>query len=215
MTQKVTSGPKIRSMITLSDYFKNYLEGMVLAFKPKNLPFTLGISILSSVCGTLLTLFVFPGLFSLDPTVNAAYSGVAVFLTVSTVMNIVIGYLHQKNNYIAEITGTWKLWLQMFGKEIDRKERISAIIAMTIGLLLGCFFSHPFMVLLALAMWFLAVAGEKGQIMILVAALQNSLRQKYHWEHKIDFRIVRRNLAAMAVGMFVTALILGIGGLFA
>ena len=214
MTQKVTSGPKIRSMITLSDYFKNYLEGMVLAFKPKNLPFTLGISILSSVCGTLLTLFVFPGLFSLDPTVNAAYSGVAVFLTVSTVMNIVIGYLHQKKNYIAEITGTWKLWLQMFGKEIDRKERISAIIAMTIGLLLGCFFSHPFMVLLALAMWFLAVAGEKGQIMILVAALQNSLRQKYHWEHKIDFRIVRRNLAAMAVGMFVTALILGIGGLF-
>ena len=61
-----------RQGLTLSGYIKNWLKGMVFAFKPKNLPFTLGVTVLSAVVGTLLTVFVFPGLFSLTSTFSSA-----------------------------------------------------------------------------------------------------------------------------------------------
>lgn len=116
MQQQSLSAPAQQG-ITLSGYIKNWLKGMFFAFKPKNLPFTLGITVLSAVVGTLLTVFVFPGLFSLNPTVNAAYGGLAVSLTVTTIMNIVIGFLQKKGGYFSEIASVGKLWFEMFGKK--------------------------------------------------------------------------------------------------
>lgn len=213
MQQQSLSAPA-RQGLTLSGYIKNWLKGMVFAFKPKNLPFTLGITVLSAVAGTLLTLFVFPGLFSLNPTVNAAYGGLAVSLTVSTVMSIIIGFLQKKSRYFSEIASVGKLWFQMFGKKISLKERIYAIVLSVCGLVLGCFFSHPFMLLLAVSLWFFAIAGEQGQALMPIAALQNSFNGKFRPEYKRNSQATRRDLAALAVGMFVTALIFGIGGLF-
>lgn len=203
-----------RQGLTLSGYIKNWLKGMVFAFKPKNLPFTLGVTVLSAVVGTLLTVFVFPGLFSLNPTVNAAYGGLAVSLTVTTVMNIIIGFLQKKSRYFSEIASVGKLWFQMFGKKINLKERIYAIVLTVCGLAVGWLFSHPFMLLLAVSLWFFAVAGEQGQVLMPIAALQNSFNGKFRPEYKRDPQATRRDLAALAVGMFVTALIFGIGGLF-
>lgn len=80
MQQQPLSAPAQQQGITLGGYIKNRLKGMIFAFKPKNIPFTLGITILSAVAGILLTLFVFPGLFSRNTTVNAAYGGLAVSL---------------------------------------------------------------------------------------------------------------------------------------
>ena len=210
--QSLSSAPQLE--ITFGTYMKNWLKGMVFAFKPKNLPFTLGITVLSAVVGTLLTVFVFPGLFSLNPTVNAAYGGLAVSLTVSTVMSIIIGFLQKKSRYFSEIASVGKLWFQMFGKKISLKERIYAIVLSVCGLVLGCFFSHPLMLLLAVSLWFFAVAGEQGQILSFAEALQNSFNGKFRPEYKRDPQATRRDLAALAVGMFVTALIFGIGGLF-
>ena len=141
-------------------------KGMGFAFKPKNLPFTLGITVLSAVAGTLLTLFVFPGLFSRNTTVNAAYGGLAVSLQVTTAMNIVIGFLQKKKGFFAEIASVGRMWFEMFGKKISRKERIYAVVLSVCGLVLGCFFSHPFMLLLAVSLWFFAIAGEQGQMCI-------------------------------------------------
>ena len=203
-----------RQGLTLSGYIKNWLKGMVFAFKPKNLPFTLGVTVLSAVVGTLLTVFVFPGLFSLNTTVNAAYGGLAVSLTVTTVMNIIIGFLQKKSRYFSEIASVGKLWFQMFGKKINLKERIYAIVLTVCGLAVGWLFSHPFMLLLAVSLWFFAVAGEQGQVLMPIAALQNSFNGKFRPEYKRDPQATRRDLAALAVGMFVTALIFGIGGLF-
>lgn len=210
--QSLSSAPQLE--ITFGTYMKNWLKGMVFAFKPKNLPFTLGITVLSAVVGTLLTVFVFPGLFSINPTVNAAYGGLAVSLTVTTVMNIVIGFLQKKKGYFAEIASVGKLWIGIFGKKICLKERIYAIVLTVLGLISGCFFSHPFMLLLAVSLWFFAVAGEQGQILSFAEALQNSFNGKFRPEYKRDPQATRRDLAALAVGMFVTALIFGIGGLF-
>ena len=95
--QSLSSAPQLE--IAFGTYMKNWLKGMVFAFKPKNLPFTLGITVLSAVAGTLLTVFVFPGLFSRNTTVNAAYGGLAVSLTVSTVMSIIIGFLQKKKGF--------------------------------------------------------------------------------------------------------------------
>ena len=210
--QSLSSAPQLE--ITFGTYMKNWLKGMVFAFKPKNLPFTLGITVLSAVVGTLLTVFVFPGLFSLNPTVNAAYGGLAVSLTVSTVMSIIIGFLQKKSRYFSEIASVGKLWIGIFGKKICLKERIYAIVLTVLGLISGCFFSHPFMLLLAVSLWFFAIAGEQGQILSFAEALQNSFNGKFRPEYKRDPQATRRDLAALAVGMFVTALIFGIGGLF-
>ena len=210
--QSLSSAPQLE--ITFGTYMKNWLKGMVFAFKPKNLPFTLGITVLSAVAGTLLTVFVFPGLFSRNTTVNAAYGGLAVSLTVTTAMNIVIGFLQKKKGFFAEIASVGRLWFQMFAKKISRKERIYAIVLSVCGLVLGCFFSHPFMLLLAVSLWFFAIAGEQGQALMPIAALQNSFNGKFRPEYKRDPQGTRRDLAALAVGMFVTALIFGIGGLF-
>lgn len=211
MQQQSLSAPA-RQGLTLSGYIKNWLKGMVFAFKPKNLPFTLGITVLSAVAGTLLTLFVFPGLFSLNPTVNAAYGGLAVSLTVSTVMSIIIGFLQKKGGYFSEIASIGKLWFQMFGKKISLKERIYAIVLSVCGLVLGCFFSHPFMLLLAVSLWFFAIAGEQGQALMPIAALQNSFNGKFRPEYKRNSQATRRDLAALAVGMFVTAAVFTIIG---
>ena len=211
MQQQSLSAPA-RQGLTLSGYIKNWLKGMVFAFKPKNLPFTLGITVLSAVAGTLLTLFVFPGLFSLNPTVNAAYGGLAVSLTVSTVMSIIIGFLQKKGGYFAEIASVGKLWFQMFGKKISLKERIYAIVLSVCGLVLGCFFSHPFMLLLAVSLWFFAIAGEQGQALMPIAALQNSFNGFFRPEYIRCPRATRRDLAALAVGMFVTAAVFTIIG---
>lgn len=214
MQQQSLSVPAQQQGITLSGYIKNWLKGMIFAFKPKNLPFTLGITVLSAVVGTLLTVFVFPGLFSRSTTVNAAYGGLAVSLTVTTAMNIVIGFLQKKGGYFSEITSVGKLWFQMFGKKISLKERIYAIVLTVCGLAVGWLFSHPFMLLLAVSLWFFAIAGEQGQVLMPIAALQNSFNGKFRPEYKRDPQATRRDLAALAVGMFVTALIFGIGGLF-
>ena len=211
MQQQSLSAPA-RQGLTLSGYIKNWLKGMVFAFKPKNLPFTLGITVLSAVAGTLLTLFVFPGLFSLNPTVNAAYGGLAVSLTVSTVMSIIIGFLQKKSRYFSEIASVGKLWFQMFGKKISLKERIYAIVLSVCGLVLGCFFSHPFMLLLAVSLWFFAIAGEQGQALMPIAALQNSFNGFFRPEYIRCPRATRRDLAALAVGMFVTAAVFTIIG---
>ena len=211
MQQQSLSAPA-RQGLTLSGYIKNWLKGMVFAFKPKNLPFTLGITVLSAVAGTLLTLFVFPGLFSLNPTVNAAYGGLAVSLTVSTVMSIIIGFLQKKSRYFSEIASVGKLWFQMFGKKISLKERIYAIVLSVCGLVLGCFFSHPFMLLLAVSLWFFAIAGEQGQVLMPIAALQNSFNGFFRPEYICCPRATRRDLAALAVGMFVTAAVFTIIG---
>ena len=211
MQQQSLSAPA-RQGLTLSGYIKNWLKGMDFAFKPKNLPFTLGITVLSAVAGTLLTLFVFPGLFSLNPTVNAAYGGLAVSLTVSTVMSIIIGFLQKKSRYFSEIASVGKLWFQMFGKKISLKERIYAIVLSVCGLVLGCFFSHPFMLLLAVSLWFFAVAGEQGQALMPIAALQNSFNGLIRPEYIRRPEATRRDLAALAVGMFVTAAVFTIIG---
>lgn len=211
MQQQSLSAPA-RQGLTLSGYIKNWLKGMVFAFKPKNLPFTLGITVLSAVVGTLLTVFVFPGLFSLNPTVNAAYGGLAVSLTVTTIMNIVIGFLQKKGGYFSEIASVGKLWFQMFGKKISRKERIYAIVLSVCGLVLGCFFSHPFMLLLAVSLWFFAIAGEQGQVLMPIAALQNSFNRLIRPEYIRRPEATRRDLAALAVGMFVTAAVFTIIG---
>lgn len=211
MQQQSLSAPA-RQGLTLSGYIKNWLKGMDFAFKPKNLPFTLGITVLSAVAGTLLTLFVFPGLFSLNPTVNAAYGGLAVSLTVSTVMSIIIGFLQKKSRYFSEIASVGKLWFQMFGKKISRKERIYAIVLSVCGLVLGCFFSHPFMLLLAVSLWFFAIAGEQGQVLMPIAALQNSFNRLIRPEYIRRPEATRRDLAALAVGMFVTAAVFTIIG---
>lgn len=205
MAQQSISTPAIQQGITLSGYIKNWLKGMISAFKPKNLPFTLGITVISAVAGTLLTVFVFPGLFSLNPTVNAAYGGLAVSLTVTTVMNIVIGFLQKKSGYFAEIASVGRLWFEMFGKKISLKERIYAIVLSVLGLVLGCFFSHPFMLLLSVSMWFFAIAGEQGQVLMPIAALQNSFNGFFRPEYIRRPEATRRDLAALAVGMFVTA----------
>ena len=205
MAQQSISTPAIQQGITLSGYIKNWLKGMISAFKPKNLPFTLGITVISAVAGTLLTVFVFPGLFSLNPTVNAAYGGLAVSLTVTTVMNIVIGFLQKKSGYFAEIASVGWLWFEMFGKKISLKERIYAIVLSVLGLVLGCFFSHPFMLLLSVSMWFFAIAGEQGQVLMPIAALQNSFNGFFRPEYIRRPEATRRDLAALAVGMFVTA----------
>lgn len=211
MQQQSLSAPAQQG-ITLSGYIKNWLKGMFFAFKPKNLPFTLGITVLSAVVGTLLTVFVFPGLFSLNPTVNAAYGGLAVSLTVTTIMNIVIGFLQKKGGYFSEIASVGKLWFQMFGKKISLKERIYAIVLSVCGLVLGCFFSHPFMLLLAVSLWFFAIAGEQGQALMPIAALQNSFNGKFRPEYKRNSQATRRDLAALAVGMFVTSAVFTIIG---
>lgn len=211
MQQQSLSAPA-RQGLTLSGYIKNWLKGMVFAFKPKNLPFTLGITVLSAVAGTLLTLFVFPGLFSLNPTVNAAYGGLAVSLTVSTVMSIIIGFQQKKSRYFSEIASVGKLWFQMFGKKISLKERIYAIVLSVCGLVLGCFFSHPFMLLLAVSLWFFAIAGEQGQALMPIAALQNSFNGLIRPEYIRRPEATRRDLAALAVGMFVTAAVFTIIG---
>lgn len=211
MQQQSLSAPA-RQGLTLSGYIKNWLKGMVFAFKPKNLPFTLGITVLSAVVGTLLTVFVFPGLFSLNPTVNAAYGGLAVSLTVTTIMNIVIGFLQKKGGYFSEIASVGKLWFQMFGKKISRKERIYAIVLSVCGLVLGCFFSHPFMLLLAVSLWFFAIAGEQGQVLMPIAALQNSFNRLIRPEYIRRPEATRRDLAALAVGMLVTAAVFTIIG---
>ena len=211
MQQQSLSAPA-RQGLTLSGYIKNWLKGMVFAFKPKNLPFTLGITVLSAVAGTLLTLFVFPGLFSLNPTVNAAYGGLAVSLTVTTAMNIVIGFLQKKKGFFAEIASVGRLWFEMFGKKISRKERIYAVVLSVCGLVLGCFFSHPFMLLLAVSLWFFAIAGEQGQALMPIAALQNSFNGLIRPEYIRRPEATRRDLAALAVGMFVTAAVFTIIG---
>lgn len=208
--QSLSSAPQLE--ITFGTYMKNWLKGMVFAFKPKNLPFTLGITVLSAVVGTLLTLFVFPGLFSRNTTVNAAYGGLAVSLTVSTVMSIIIGFLQKKSRYFSEIASVGKLWFQMFGKKISRKERIYAVVLSVCGLVLGCFFSHPFMLLLAVSLWFFAIAGEQGQVLMPIAALQNSFNGFFRPEYIRCPRATRRDLAALAVGMFVTAAVFTIIG---
>ena len=201
-----------RQGLTLSGYIKNWLKGMVFAFKPKNLPFTLGVTVLSAVVGTLLTVFVFPGLFSRNTTVNAAYGGLAVSLTVTTAMNIVIGFLQKKKGFFAEIASVGRLWFEMFGKKISRKERIYAVVLSVCGLVLGCFFSHPFMLLLAVSLWFFAIAGEQGQAQMPIAALQNSFNGLIRPEYIRRPEATRRDLAALAVGMFVTSAVFTIIG---
>ena len=208
--QSLSSAPQLE--ITFGTYMKNWLKGMVFSFKPKNLPFTLGITVLSAVVGTLLTLFVFPGLFSRNTTVNAAYGGLAVSLTVTTAMNIVIGFLQKKKGFFAEIASVGRLWFEMFGKKISRKERIYAVVLSVCGLVLGCFFSHPFMLLLAVSLWFFAIAGEQGQALMPIAALQNSFNGFFRPEYIRCPRATRRDLAALAVGMFVTAAVFTIIG---
>ena len=208
--QSLSSAPQLE--ITFGTYMKNWLKGMVFAFKPKNLPFTLGITVLSAVAGTLLTLFVFPGLFSRNTTVNAAYGGLAVSLTVSTVMSIIIGFLQKKKGFFAEIASVGRLWFEMFGKKISRKERIYAVVLSVCGLVLGCFFSHPFMLLLAVSLWFFAIAGEQGQVLMPIAALQNSFNGFFRPEYIRCPRATRTDLAALAVGMFVTAAVFTIIG---
>lgn len=208
--QSLSSAPQLE--IAFGTYMKNWLKGMVFAFKPKNLPFTLGITVLSAVAGTLLTLFVFPGLFSRNTTVNAAYGGLAVSLTVSTVMSIIIGFLQKKKGFFAEIASVGRLWFEMFGKKISRKERIYAVVLSVCGLVLGCFFSHPFMLLLAVSLWFFAIAGEQGQVLMPIAALQNSFNGFFRPEYIRCPRATRRDLAALAVGMFVTAAVFTIIG---
>lgn len=208
--QSLSSAPQLE--IAFGTYMKNWLKGMVFAFKPKNLPFTLGITVLSAVAGTLLTVFVFPGLFSRNTTVNAAYGGLAVSLTVSTVMSIIIGFLQKKKGFFAEIASVGRLWFEMFGKKISRKERIYAVVLSVCGLVLGCFFSHPFMLLLAVSLWFFAIAGEQGQVLMPIAALQNSFNGFFRPEYIRCPRATRRDLAALAVGMFVTAAVFTIIG---
>lgn len=212
MEQQSLPAPAQQQGITLSGYLKNWLKGMISAFKPKNLPFTLGITVLSAVAGTLLTLFVFPGLFSRNTTVNAAYGGLAVSLTVTTAMNIIIGFLQKKGGYFSEIASVGKLWFEMFGKKISRKERIYAIVLSVLGLISGCFFSHPFMLLLAASLWFFAVAGEQGQVLMPIAALQNSFNRLLRPEYIRRPEATRRDLAALAVGMLVTAAVFTIIG---
>lgn len=117
MEQQSLPAPAQQQGITLSGYLKNWLKGMISAFKPKNLPFTLGITVLSAVAGTLLTLFVFPGLFSRNTTVNAAYGGLAVSLTVTTVMNIIIGFCRKRADIFPKLLPSGSCGLRCSAKK--------------------------------------------------------------------------------------------------
>ena len=209
----MTTETTAQAQITLSGYLQSWLKGMVSAYKPKNLPFTLGLSLGSSAVGTVLTLFVFKGVFSHDPTVNAAYSGLGVTLTVFTVMNLLMGLSRGKKDYLQEMSSTARLWLAAFQKGLGRKERAWALALTLCGLALGCWFSHPFMVLLGVALWFFAVAGEQGQLLLLVAAAENSFNGRFRPGHRRDPQAARRNLAGLALGMFAAAAVCWMGGL--
>ena len=196
------------NQITISRLLNSRLKGILYAYRGKRIIFTLAVSLALAVFGTLLTVFVFPSLFSPEPTVNAAYGGFAVTLVVMTVMGVISDIRRKKGAWVAEMVESCALWVQgVFGKDAMLKERIFVIVLTVCGLVFGCVFSHSFMLLLSVALFFSAVSGEDGQILSLTAAVQNSFNNTFRKAHIRNPDAARRDLTGLAFGMLLTALI--------
>lgn len=199
--------------ITITKLFRLQLIKISYAYRGKRILFTLLTSLVLAVLGILVTIFAFPSLFSSEPTKNATYSGFAVTLVIMTIMGMILGIQSKGFMWFMEPIKVCVLWSRgIFGRKIMLKERIFTIIFTIVGLTLGCLFSHMFMLLLSVTLFGSALSNDKGQILQVIKAIQNSFSIMFRKGHMYNPEATRRDFAGLAIGMFITSFIFALIG---
>lgn len=190
-----------KSALTLKTYFSSYFRGLLSGLRGKNLAITLLRAVLCAAAATALTVFLFPNLFSLTPTANAAYSGVLVALLLLLVMGIIGQRKAERGSY-----GTGLLTRCSRFFKVGWVGWLYIALGAGVGFLLG----HLFMFLLGVLLFLLSGLEGNCQFVLLGAAISNTVKPRE------DQDLLARHadyLAHFAVGLAVVAMVLLIAGM--
>lgn len=195
------------NQITLPKYAKSYVKGFISAYKGKQLIFTIITGVSAFLLGTLFTAYVFPHLFSDRGAANQIYAGIATSLCIMTVLGAVMGVIHTKSTYFKNIgSGSVLLFSGYFAKETKLSDRIWVIGTTAVGAALGCLFSAPFMMILAIWMALDAFQPD-GNLLTLVSAVQNSFNNAFRKNHVRNGESTRCDTLGLAIGMLLAAIV--------
>ena len=196
--------------VTIPRYFKSFFKNFLAAYKGKQLIVTIISGVISLVLGTLFTAYVFPHMFAASGFVNQLYAGLATSLCVMGIIGLVIGAVKGKKKYFNNfVQGGVLLFRGYFAKSTKLSNRLWVIATTACGALFGCLFSAPFKIILAV--WIALEAFQpNGNLLVIVAAVQNSFNNAFRKNHTRIPENTRRDALGLALGMLLAAIVCAI-----